>query len=290
MPGGGTECPGGGRGWALHTCARTHQVHGRMHTTRSARAEVAGLEAWSTAAGAAPGGGGGCRRESGNKGRGGAGAARPDRDWWLGREGESRPGGHWPRPQRAPRARPAPRARNRSRFRRPGPACAPAICARGGAQAGVGFPPSPPRLALRGARQPVHFAVPSPAPAQLRAGSRGSEHRALTSARRGGPEGKVPEHGRARLPTWKWDRAQEAAPRGSLAGASWLDWERESGNRRHSGLARGRRSGGGRGLEDAPEEGWVDDLKPGLPKPGSSESHGLMVAPEFQTGSWQGLE
>lgn len=50
------------------------------------------------------------------------------------------------------------------------------------------------------------------------------------------------------------------------------------------------RTGGGRGLEDAPEEGWVDDLKPGLPKPGSSESHSLMVAPEFQTGSWQGLE
>lgn len=58
-------------------------------------------------------------------------------------------------------------------FCRPGPARAPAICAGGGTQAGVGFPPSPPRLALGGARQPVHLAAPSPAPAQMRAGSRG---------------------------------------------------------------------------------------------------------------------
>lgn len=232
----GAGCPGGGRERArtdarARTPSTRAHAHGPVHTAGSRRA-----------GGPEPGGGGGtggAPERAGTKDA--AGRGRPGRvvigDWGRG-GAQSRPVGDWPRPPQGPSrpprpSRPKPEPRSAARD----PPRAPAICAGGGAQAGVGFPPSPHRLALRAADNLCTQLPSAPPPAQLRAGPQGPRQGGLSWAPRGGRNGRVPLAlgvGRGRLPTWKGGRAQEAAPCGSLAPGVMARLGEGSEDRRHS--------------------------------------------------------
>lgn len=160
----------------------------------------------------------------------------------------------WPRAQRAPRACPAPRGRNLSPEPRPGTRPRPRHLRRGRGADRSRVPAQPP---LPGPpRRPATCAPSSP-----HRHPRPSCARGRPGPGREGLKGKVPGHERARVPKWEGARAQEVAgPRGYT----------RRGVRGQGTLRTGREW---RRSRTENRSGWVDDLRPGPPKPGSFRSH-----------------
>lgn len=173
----------------------------------------------------------------------------------------------WTRPLRAPRGR------NRSPEPRRGTRPRPCHLRRGRGVGPSRVPAQPPSPARHGAQQPVRPAPPTAAPRPAaKARGQGSRARQRLGAQR--------------------SRAQEAAPSGNLARASWLDWERgqRTGDTQR-GQFGGYTSGGGCGLKDRKRRGGAVGLPEVRASPAwqLSESLGLTAAPERQTGAQQGL-
>ena len=264
------------RTWHIRACTRG--VHGHVHSagyTRAGSRRFGGQEPGRLGA---PGAALGEQEQRTRRGRGWPGPAVIGCWGARGKPGRE-VGGRG--------LRGAPRGRNPGRKRGPGTRPHPAICAAGGrAQARVGFLPSLPGWPQSCAPS----STPTAPPAQLCAGSPGPGQEGLGHH----PAGTPPqEQGsgcrRARGPEWNGARDQEAAPSGSLAGASWLDWERgrRTGDTQREWLGE-KTSGGGHGAE-----GWLRGGVSGCPEAGhpsltawgGSEADGGARRPDRVSGS-----
>lgn len=231
----GKDCAGG-RTRSAPGAGRADPAHTRVHTPGTWARACRWVRSGRKSQGQRPGSGSPAAGASWNKGRGGAGAAGPGRDWLPAAEG--RPGravigrgfrGPLAAETRAPNCGPGPPApRHLRRGRDAGGGRVPAQHPQAG---------PPHSLAIYAPNPTPH---PNPAPNWARGSPGPRQGRAVwATAPQGRPEGRVCST-EAGVPKWKGARAQEAVPSERLAGACICTGKRVRGHSRKDGLGKKR--------------------------------------------------